>query len=298
MSARTDIQRTLRAQALHTSFPTRNKSNNATYSSDSKDSDSLPLLSRPLGVRDRPDIERQSRMDRFRQIYVDREGLIEERRHLVKEVTRSNFHDIQMLRHHGGKTWIAPKQLIREDKALYLPDISGKDLNGQTTHTTTLCFGKITVLSLISTKVSELQSTGFVMPTNERYAGNPLYQHLQINLQDSSMKSWIVTLFASSIKRTIDPNRHHLYIISKENMEYYREPLGRDTSKVVYVYLIDENLKIRWAAGADPLEEEVRALEICTGVLLNRWQNDPRREEVAKQLAAAQRQNATSPAAQ
>jgi len=46
--------------------------------------------------------------------------------------------------------------------------------------------------------------------------------------------------------------------------------MGLTNSKVGYVYLIDENLKIRWAGCADAKIEEVQALESCTGALLKR----------------------------
>jgi ATPase complex subunit ATP10 len=41
-------------------------------------------------------------------------------------------------------------------------------------------------------------------------------------------------------------------------------------SRIGYVYLVDENQKIRWAACADAMEEEEEALIRCAGVLLNR----------------------------
>jgi ATPase complex subunit ATP10 len=41
-------------------------------------------------------------------------------------------------------------------------------------------------------------------------------------------------------------------------------------SRIGYVYLVDENAKIRWAACADAKEEEEEALIRCAGVLLNR----------------------------
>ena len=49
-----------------------------------------------------------------------------------------------------------------------------------------------------------------------------------------------------------------------------REPLGMTNSRIGYVYLVDENLKIRWAACADAKKEEEEALIRCAGVLLNR----------------------------
>jgi ATPase complex subunit ATP10 len=53
-------------------------------------------------------------------------------------------------------------------------------------------------------------------------------------------------------------------------MEYLRDPMGMTNSKVGYVYLVDENLKIRWAGCADATEKEAQSLESCTGVLLKR----------------------------
>lgn len=51
---------------------------------------------------------------------------------------------------------------------------------------------------------------------------------------------------------------------------YLRQPLGIANRHVGYVYLVDTNLKIRWAACADPKVEEVHALRSCAEVLLGR----------------------------
>lgn len=57
-------------------------------------------------------------------------------------------------------------------------------------------------------------------------------------------------------------------------MEYVRDALGMTNSRVGYVFLIDENLKIRWGGCADATDEEVRSLENCTGVLLKRLERE------------------------
>jgi ATPase complex subunit ATP10 len=69
---------------------------------------------------------------------------------------------------------------------------------------------------------------------------------------------------------TIPEHLRPTYLISNQNMEYLREPMGMVNSRVGYVYLVDPNLKIRWAGCADAKDEESRALETCTGVLLDR----------------------------
>ena len=52
---------------------------------------------------------------------------------------------------------------------------------------------------------------------------------------------------------------------------YVRYDMGMTNSRVGYVYLVDEQCKIRWAACADPMAEEIEALRTCMGVLLDRY---------------------------
>lgn len=122
----------------------------------------------------------------------------------------------------------------------------------------------------MTTDRDQVHVNGFVSPTNARYLSNPLYQYVQINLQENLLKSWLVSLFLSSIAKTVAKELHPTYLVSSQSVEFVREPLGMTNKHVGYVYLVDENLKIRWAGCADAKVEETEALEICTGVLLNR----------------------------
>lgn len=58
--------------------------------------------------------------------------------------------------------------------------------------------------------------------------------------------------------------------IEHEPYRYLREPLGMTNRHVGYVYLVDEQCRIRWAGCADAKPEEAEALRSCTGVLLAR----------------------------
>ncbi|KAG6830109.1 hypothetical protein H0H92_002158 [Tricholoma furcatifolium] len=208
---------------------------------------------------------------RAMEILTDTEARIEHRRHLIKEVAKGYYTDMNMTRRHGGKTWIAPNSLIREDKSLYLPNIKGKSIDdGTEKDTTIMCYGRVTVLSMLGTRMSEVHSKGFITPTFQRYSSNPLFQHVQINLQENILKSLLVKVFIRSLRNVVPAALHSTYLVSSQNMEYVRDALGMTNSKVGYVYLIDENLKIRWGGCADATPEEVKALELCTGVLLNR----------------------------
>ena len=65
-------------------------------------------------------------------------------------------------------------------------------------------------------------------------------------------------------------------------------------SKVGYVYLIDENLKIRWGGCADATLKEAQSLESCTGVLLKRLEE--KRDKEPKVAAAEGPTRDTAPA--
>ncbi|KAF9023686.1 hypothetical protein BDZ89DRAFT_1069713 [Hymenopellis radicata] len=233
------------------------------------DHEPLPYLNRPLGVRNRPTTTRKTLKEKMAE-YMDYDKVLEDRMHLVKQATKGYFHDLNRTRRHGGKTWIAPKSLIRAEQALYLPDIEGKSLTSQVKNTTDMCVGRITILAMITTKISEIHTAGFSQVSQDRFSSNPLFQYLQINLQENLLKSLLVNLFVSSLRSTIPKHLHHAYLVSSQNMEYEREPMSMTNSKVGYVYLIDEDLKIRWAGCADATPEEVTALETCTGILLQR----------------------------
>ncbi|KAF5381328.1 hypothetical protein D9615_008389 [Tricholomella constricta] len=231
----------------------------------------LGPLARPLGVTERPTTLLKTRTQKVKELLTDSEARLNQRRHLIKEVGKGYYYDMNMTRKHGGKTWIAPKALIREDKALYLPNIKGKSIDtSEEKNTTTMCYGRITVLAMLGTRMSEVHVKGFVDPTNARYASHPLYQYVQVNLQENLLKSLLVKIFISSLRAVVPARLQPTYLVSSQNMEYVRDALGMTNSKVGYVYLVDENLKIRWGGCADATPEEAMSLETCTGVLLKR----------------------------
>lgn len=100
--------------------------------SKSEASGGLPFLPRPLGVRERPTSERMSwreeMMDQdIRQAHREALYVYSACDHVedsswaaqsIKEATKGYFADLAATRRHGGKTWIAPPVLIREEVRL------------------------------------------------------------------------------------------------------------------------------------------------------------------------------------
>ena len=71
----------------------------------------------------------------------------------------------------------------------------------------------------------QLQVMSFVKPTKQEFASHPLFQFVQINLQDSVLKSFLVSLFASGIRKTLPEPLWPTYMISSQNMECVPHPM-------------------------------------------------------------------------
>ncbi|WVR07391.1 hypothetical protein IAU60_004432 [Kwoniella sp. DSM 27419] len=232
----------------------------------------IPPLPRPLGVTFQPNSDPKTWSQRKKEL-LDDDRHKAKRKALVKEATQGYFHDYNRAKGTGGgKLWMAPNVLIREDKALYFPDISGRSLLGTDVHTTELFKGKTTLVSVITTRLSEEHEQSFVQPVLEDVAGHPDFNFVQINHQENKLKSILVSFLSSSLKRTIPEDRWGSYLIA--GGEWSRlditEPLGIDNKLLGYMYLVDSDCKVRWAGCGAATPEESQALRRATAVLLGR----------------------------
>ncbi|KAH8113862.1 ATPase assembly factor ATP10 [Phellopilus nigrolimitatus] len=121
--------------------------------------------------------------------------------------------------------------------------------------------------------ISEEHVDSFVRKTNKEYLSNPNYRYVQINLQENFAKAFLVSLYTSSLRRSIPEALHPTYLLSKQNMEYVREPLGMNNKHIGFVYLLDQQLRVRWAGGGLATPAEAESLKVCAKVLLDRMKS-------------------------
>ncbi|CDR88354.1 related to ATP10-F1F0 ATPase complex assembly protein [Sporisorium scitamineum] len=230
----------------------------------------LPYLSFALGVPT-PPTSTPSSWSETRDRLVSPEHRMASRKAIVKEATRGYFHDFHAIKSHGGKTWRAPNTLIKSDRSLYFPKFTGTRLSDKAkTNTVDMLRNKISIIALLGSKISEEHTKSFYSPTLHQYASHPNFQLVHINLQTNPLKSYLVSLFLSTLKQHIPPNLHKSYLLSSTNIELDKDALGFHNKHVGYTYLVDELGRIRWAGGAFAEEDERKALVSCTGVLLDR----------------------------
>ncbi|GAA6002115.1 Atp10p [Rhodotorula paludigena] len=230
-----------------------------------------PFLSRALGVKEPPRKGKKSR-EEWRADLLNREKRLDERRHLVKEVSKGYFHDYNELRQQGGKAYVAPKTLIREDLALYFPDVEGVSLaTKEKVHTTDLFENKVSLVAFSSFRSSEEHINSFVRPALADLKNDDAFQYVYVNLQENPLKSFLVSMFVSSLRKTVPAEYHATYLLSHQSLEYLREPLGMPNKHVGYVFLVDWQRRIRWAGCSWATVDEEEALRRCAHVLVERF---------------------------
>ncbi|WFD26809.1 Mitochondrial ATPase complex subunit atp10 [Malassezia nana] len=242
----------------------------------------LPFLSQPLGVTKRPTSEALSWSEKHAE-WFNRDARLAKRRMIIKEATRGYFHDFHEIRSHGGKTWRSPTTMIRADvrtsllrqKALYFPDIAGTCLADKSKkHTADMLYDHVSIVAMLTSKVSEVRTIehtrSFYEAAVTRFRTHPRFQLVQINLQENSLKAYLLSLFVSSLRAHVPTDLQATYLLSHQNMDLVREDMGLHNKHVGYTYLVAPDGKIRWAGSAFAEPDEARALVACTGVLLDR----------------------------
>ncbi|GHJ85782.1 hypothetical protein NliqN6_2184 [Naganishia liquefaciens] len=264
------LARTLHPQRRHlsSSIPCRKASPKAPV-----EAAELPILPRPLGVIDPPTTASKTWQEKKEEL-LDRERHLAKRKALVKEATQGYFHDFHEIRReggHGGKSWIAPPVLIRQDKALYFPNIQGTSLETRKTiHTTDLFRGRVSIVTVLTARVSEEHANSFVADVLEDWEEDPMFRYVQINHQSNPLKSFLLQLFISGLKRAMPEHRWSGYMIAGGEWGGLKEPLGITNKHVGYIYLVDPACRIRWAGNAYATEEERAGLRKAVAVMMAR----------------------------
>lgn len=193
------------------------------------------------------------------------------RSYRTRQAAKPYFREWTNMRYHEGKTFLSNPRLFKRDKALYLPNMSGITLASpkQPQNTTSVLRGRISVVNMFSSAWAEAQVVTF---TGE--AQNPgLYeilkskggvaaaQKVDINVEENAFKAWLVRMFMGRMRKSAAPEQHERYFLVRKGLtDAIKEIIGMMNSKVGYVYLLDENCRIRWAGSGPAQEDEIDAL--------------------------------------
>ncbi|KKZ65638.1 hypothetical protein EMCG_08546 [[Emmonsia] crescens] len=232
-------------------------------------------LSRPLGLPYPPQAGQNTGIDnrtlrQRRDDFVDYEKHIDRRKELARQAAKPYFREWTNMRYNKGKTFISNTRLFKADKALYFPNIYGRTLSPTTPmqNTTPILRGKVSVVSIFSSLWAERQVASFVSPLKNPMLHQILQdapkaaQRVEINFEDNALKAWLIRMFMWRMRRKMPQEQHDRYFLVRQKglTHSLREQIGMMNSKVGYVYLLDQECRIRWAGSSIAEEGELESL--------------------------------------
>lgn len=86
-------------------------------------------------------------------------------------------------------------------------------------------------------------------------------QVVRVNIEENSMKAWLVRMFMGSLRKQFGEENYARYFLVRRGVsDLIRESIGLLNMKVGYTYLVDPDCRIRWAASGKSTPEELESL--------------------------------------
>jgi len=232
------------------------------------------ILHKPIGTADVPKDTDNSPVDsrgiiqRFKD-FMDPVKNKERQEELEKEMARSGMYDVYIYRKTKGKIFYSPPSYWKAEKALYMPNLVGEDLlSSKLKGTTSVLKGKVSIVRIFTSQVGEKQSQSFFKLSDQDYltpkgyeeflSAHPNSQIVDINITENAIKALSVKISKSGIRKITNSSRHDKYfIVPKKGLDMkLKESIQLLNTYTGFIYVIDHEGRIRWAACGDASEKE------------------------------------------
>jgi ATPase complex subunit ATP10 len=240
------------------------KPTETTTTPDPKDEDIfIPKpLGRPIGFREPPVAGKNTGSTKVKKDYTGmtfKERHLEKRKDLVERWGTNYFRDFKNIRkYRSGKTFMANPRIFKKEAAMYFPNFHGDTLAQKGADTTNILQGKISVVNVYSSQWGEAQAQTFTgkkvnAALHQLLAQSPhVVQMVDVNIEENKMKAWIIALFQWRLRASKPKEDWEKYFVVKSTVsEKLRETIGLLNGRVGYVYLVDQDCKIRWAGSGN-----------------------------------------------
>ncbi|KAI9143175.1 ATP10 protein-domain-containing protein [Paraphysoderma sedebokerense] len=148
----------------------------------------------------------------------DKQKNLERRAEIKKEMQQSYWKDFKELNQTGGKLYEAASRLLKEQRSIKFPQIKVTPLNqSEDINLIKKLEGKISLVSFCFVQYGEKHIQSFADPFRNEFSGVDGVQQIEINAQETWMKSAIVKMCLPQLRRQIPKDRqvHSLSAIDR-----------------------------------------------------------------------------------
>lgn len=190
---------------------------------------------------------------------------------MTKQIAKPYFRDWSNLRFSKGKIFKCNDRSFSGDASLWFPNFYGKTLakgldrierkdgyRGLGRDTVDVMRGKISVVSIVSSMWAKAQVDTFISAEQnpelqEVLQGNKdVAQNVWINMENNWIRWWLLQTFRGNLRKGKSEEEQRRYFMVRRGVDdVMKEAIGALNDKVGFVYLVDEDCKIRWAGSAD-----------------------------------------------
>ncbi|CDO56398.1 hypothetical protein DV454_000032 [Geotrichum candidum] len=233
----------------------------------------IPILTRPIGSTNPPlptdndGVDTRTR-EQKKADFVNYDRHLQRRKEMSAEIAKSQYEDVYKFRDTKGKMFVAPGAYFRKDKALYMPNFVGRTVEKgkekEFRATTDVLKGKVSVVRIASYLSGENHTNSYFRDgeTGNTADESTGFQIVDINLPDNWATEILVRWHANKIRGELkDPARHGRYFIARKGVtKELKDQLFMTNKYTGYVFLVDQDCKIRWAACGNATDEERASL--------------------------------------
>jgi ATPase complex subunit ATP10 len=228
-------------------------------------------LGRPIGFKSPPQPGENTSIPKPKKDYSGMtmsQRNLEKRKDLVEKWGTNYFRDFKNIRkYRSGKTFMANARIFKKEAALYFPNFHGDTLEGKGRDTTDVLMGRVSVVNVYSSQWGLSQVETFTEKGINKELQGMLTQYpgvaqmVDVNIEENSMKAWIIALFQWRLKASKSKEEWGRYFVVRRGVsERIRETIGLLNGRVGYVYLVDQDCKIRWAGSGNAEGSEMEDL--------------------------------------
>lgn len=238
-------------------------------------------LTYPLGLNNPPQPGQNAPFDsrswsERKQDFHDPTKNYERRQVYLRTFLRPYFQEWRRTEHYKGKSFVSNERLFRRDKAKYFPNIWGNTLDPSETQgrdMSPLLRGKISVVGVVQGQWAEEQVATFIGEEQNKELASLMesshgrVQRADVNMQGDAVRAWLVKMFQPNLRKAIPEDRWGRYFMVKLPRDVrrgltdeVRDAMGLLNTQVGYVYLLDEECRIRWAGSGHAWDGERESL--------------------------------------